>query len=216
MICSILIPSRMRPEKLEKMLESIYSSTNSERFEVLVRLHKNDAKTIGSFMGPLDEEDFLIDNPVWKTDGVYDGQFGAKFFIDEPMEYKDLYLMYGFLASKARGEWLWILNDDNEIEADLGCDWVDQLARVPQEGFMVQPEYTWCNESRYERQEGGPFPCIPRDCWKKFIGHNFPSPVDGGLYRLLCEEKGWQTRFLDGVNMRHWRDAEEIKARDNK
>ena len=184
----------MRPDKLEKMLESVHRSTNSFGYEILIRLHQDDDESCTT---------------------KFDLRHG-KIFVEPPMEYKDLYLMYGFLASKARGEWLWILNDDNEIEADLGCDWVDQLARTPQEGFMVQPEYTWCNQSRYERQVGGPFPCVPRDCWKKFIGHNLPSPVDGGLYRLLCEEHGWKTRFLDGVNMRHWRDADEINARDNK
>lgn len=191
MLCSILIPTRGRPQRLLKTLESIRETTvNRTEVETVVRYDYDDEETIAAV------------GEFWK--------FPNTRCIGGPRPergWADLNKVYDELAHYApAAAWLWIMNDDAWFERHGdGPSWDQQLRDIPIPGFIVQPEHSQLGFSKYVNVEGGPFPLVPNGCWKpEWSG--FADPIDVKLDELLRGQRGWQTHFLQGFGITHDRD----------
>lgn len=187
MLCAILIPSRARPDRLLKTIHSIYKTASLENFDIRLRLDLDDQL----MMDRLKEFESL-DNVR-----VYVGM--------RRLGYECLNEFYTELADMAPADWLMIMNDDAWID---GKGWDKQLADVPREGFIVQPEWYQWGQSVY-KGECSAFPFVPNGCWKKFGLPIIPHEADASLHRLLVDSQGWKTHFLLGVRVVHERDSTE-------
>jgi hypothetical protein len=137
MLCSFLVPSRFRFARLLKLIESIYAASETEDFEIVVRLHEDDAGSIGRVTE-------LNEMPR------------VRYIIGKTLDgYKSLHLFTAELIDAAKGEWCWLFNDDMVL---AGTGWEKQLREMDRTA-LVQPEFHWLNQSCYPRDEGGPAPC---------------------------------------------------------
>jgi hypothetical protein len=183
-VCSVIIPSRNRPDGLLKAIHSINSTVhNPSSIEILVGLDDDDLVSTSRV-----EEFEAIDNVtvfVW------------------PRAWLE---MISLLCRMATGDWIVILNDDATIEAE-GIKWDLQLAGMPTTGFVLQPEIYRLNESRYPNATRTGFPWFPNRCWEAFkCGDFIPYPADYAVCDL-ADKHGWEIRFLKGVTVFHDRHA---------
>lgn len=186
MICSVLIPSRARPERLIRTIESIQKAARTEDYEVLLRLDDDDKDTVSREL---------------------DRRARVRVVTGPRMRgYPDLNVFYTQLSDVARGLWVWIMNDDATVS---GQGWDVLLRKVPTTGVIAQPEFHKLNRSMYPRNEGGAFPLVPNGCWKSFGWTAIQDPADSRLDELLRGQHGWTTHFLAGITVHHQRDADE-------
>lgn len=183
MICSCLIPSRGRINRLYAAIHTINESASDlGNFEILVRLDEDDH-------GSLKHR-----NTLRKFSNV-------QFFIGPRLQgYSSVETFYTELANYARGAWCWFLLDDCIIG---GKDWDRKLAEVPTEGFLVQPEIWRLGGSIYPHCVSGNFPCAPTKSWERFGWKGVARPVDIALDQLLRIQQGWQAYFLPGITAWH-------------
>ena len=189
--CAVLIPSRARPDRLHKTMQSIFASVKDvNNIEVILRFDDDDSDTI------LRLEEFQ--------------QYPETTVMIGPRKtgWASLNLFYEEMAAVAKSKWIWIMNDDAVFE---GNDWDEKLAQVPTEGYLVQPEIYQLGRSRYQNAHGGAFPCMPNLCWKKWI-EIIPDPIDTKIDEILRVENGWQSHFLSGIGVVHDRDNDEELA----
>lgn len=191
MIVSFLCPSRARPQRLAKTIDSIFdTATVPGDVEVLVKLDDDD--------------------PMLAEYQPVVGRSGVK-AVTSPREngYSSLAKFYTELAQRARGEWIWIMNDDAYL---VGEGWDVQLAALPTDGIIVQPQIYQLGLGAYPECEGGAFPVVPRVVWERFGHAAAQEPIDTWLDQLLRFEHGWTTRFLAGITVVHDRDRDEVLA----
>lgn len=187
MTCTVIIPSRYRFDKLLTCLESIYSSTDSRDFEVLLK--------------------FDTDDDEFKARGHELCVFPKCYFITAVRGGGWAHLdheVYSVLEDKASGHWIFIGNDDMLVTGD----WLNELKRVPETGYLVQPEVSKIGPSTYEKAEGQAFPIVPKHAWKKY-SHRYPTPFDSEIHVLLVKLHGWKTWFLSGVTFWHNRGGDD-------
>ena len=94
---------------------------------------------------------------------------------------------------------MWHLNDDMIVE---GENWNDKLAEIPQQGFLVQPEYHRLNQSLYRNDPSGCAPIHPRHSLGKAMDIESPE-VDKMIYNELVNVKKWQVKYLEGITVWH-------------
>lgn len=199
MLCSVLIPSRGRPDRLRRTLQSIRDTSSATDVEILVRLDDDDRPSLDSVDQLIREHRALV--LVGSRRRGYDslGEF------------------YGELAQVARGEWIWIMNDDAHVTgptADTSGTWDADLRTIPTTGKIVQPECYQLNQSKYWSSEGGAFPIVPNRCWERLGEVLFGGPSwDTWLDQMLRARNGWTTRFLPGISVVHERDGDDVLAR---
>lgn len=185
MLCSILIPSRGRPEKLMNTIQSFREQAEGNNFEFWIRFDDDDAPSL-TLLPSLEAQANVH---------VLVGPRGRG--------YADINgIMYRDLERAANGDWMWIMNDDAVIE---GEGWDTILDCVPQSGFIVQPELHKLGGSTYHKDHGSGFPCYPRLCWKTLGMPEYPDPCDAILPPFL-HSKGWHTYFLPDVAIWHQRN----------
>lgn len=191
MLVSILIPSRKRLTKLVRCINSIHlNARTGDKYEILVWFDDDDA-------------DSLEQIPNLEIIGV------RCFSGPRKKGYGSLADFVEFLEQQATGTFIWQGNDDMVVNGD----WYGELAKVPTTGFIVQPEISQLNTSKYPMAEGQAFPIVPRQCWKQYTDR-FPQTFDTEIDQLL-RSNGWKTWFLKGVTFWHDRDENEIVNRDN-
>ncbi len=94
--CSVLIPSRLRPELLQKTIDSFLgNAANPDNVEILVRLHDNDEKSL--------EWAKTRDKRVRVVIGDTEDGYGS------------LYKFINSLAAMSNGKWLWVSSDDMHV-----------------------------------------------------------------------------------------------------
>ena len=191
MICSFLCPSRARPDRLAKTLDSIFATaTMPGDSEVLVKLDVDEPR--------FDEYQTVVSRPGVKA--IWGPRKNG---------YASLAEVYTELALLANGDWMWVMNDDAWIG---GVGWDVQLAALPTTGLIVQPEIYQLGLGAYPRCEGGAFPVVPRLVWERFGHTRAQEPIDTWLDQLLRFEHGWTTHFLPGIAVVHERDRDEVLA----
>jgi hypothetical protein len=187
MICSILMPTRGRPDRLEKAIDSLYNSVSDlDQIEIILKLDNDDLQ---SFTGLKNlKHSKIIVGP--RKNG-----------------YDSLGDFYQEMADLAVGKWVWIFNDDVTIEfSKTEKSWEQQLLEFSSDGIIIHPEcFTIYNQVNMH-YVGGPFPFVPTNCWKKF-NHPIPNsePIDHWLHYMLLDA-GWETKFIKGMIIHHNRD----------
>ena len=193
LVCSVLIPSRRRPSRLLSAIASVHGTTSSPgAAEVLVRVDDDDQETLAAV--PEIE------------------RAGARVVVGPRGQgYGQLASYYDELSRLAQAPWCWVMNDDARVASiELGDGaWNRQLAQLPTDGVIVQPEVYQLGASRYPRCVGGAFPIVPTRCWQR-LGYACPdNPIDVWLSRVLLDA-GWRTSFLSGVDTIHDRDSDDV------
>ncbi len=179
MICTVIIPSRGRPNGLCKALHSLTRSvTQILEIEILVRIDEDDQKSL----------DRAIDFESYPQTKVFIGK--RKVLDDLNRE----------MIRHAKGDWILFFNDDAEV---IGSGWDTLLMGFPKKGIVFQPEVYQLNASIYHRATRTGFPVFPNGCWKDF-GHDefIPHPCDYAVCDL-AEKHGWKIGFLSGINFYH-------------
>lgn len=195
MICSVLIPSRARPEQLFEVITSLHLTANPKNFEVIVRIDDDDDKT----------QDFLdtlvhaFNNITIKSGSRLSGYTSHGQFYTE-------------CADSARGQWCAFFNDDTLI---VGKGWDEQLKAIPATGFIVQPEFHQLNQSVYAKDACGPVPFVPTNSWKLLGQPAIPTPTDTMMYELY-KRHGWVTKYLEGITLWHDRADDATLAQHRK
>ncbi len=190
--CSVLIPTRRRPAKLTRAIESVLSTTTRGKVEVLVGFDDDDELTPAIWDNYRKQQDVYFCKWPRQKEG-----------------YNKLSYYYDLLAIRSLSRWCLIFNDDATIQ---GNGWDTTLEGVPSSGFLCYPEAYTCGASRYlscMTQNGGPFPMAPTGSW----GVSMPNPVDIGLYVHLTPQ-GWKTRILNGMTIIHTREIDETLPRE--
>lgn len=112
MICSILVPTRARPELAIALIENISNTiTDISRVELLFRVDTDDIPTqhalqLAIMNSPLHIKMLVGPRP--------------------PRMYQDIFMMYNDLAKIAIGQYMWIFNDDAKMDT---IGWDDTIAQ---------------------------------------------------------------------------------------
>ena len=194
MICSVLIPTRTRPKRLRRTIQSIIdTAANIDDIEICVRIDDDDAATL-----------------TIRSELLNDDRVQVQVIVGPRLNgYASLSTFYDELVEIAYGDWLFIMNDDAHI---VGTGWDEQLRALPTTGVIAQPEIYQLGESRYPRCEGGAFPVVPNGCWLE-LGHTaLGVNVDTWLDTVLRRDAGWRTEFLAGIEVVHERDDDAALA----
>lgn len=203
--CSVLIPSRARPERLEKAVRSILDTAcDPSSVEVIIRIDDDDPDTTRAIERLR--------------------ELGARVLVGaRRMGYASLADFYTEMAEAASAPWIWIMNDDAWIEDDRATrianwrwgsptirSWDSQLLLLgSSDTVMVQPEIYQLGGSAYPHTAGGPFPIVPNGCWKRYGLTRIENHcVDTWLHELLVRDNGWRTYFLEGIRVVHDRDSD--------
>lgn len=193
MICSCLIPSRQRPDKLALAIASIQMTSHPEDVEILVRFDDDDTASL-SIIPDLEAK-------------------GVRVLVGPRYEgYRSHGRFYTELSKIANGAWIAGFNDDTMIQ---GQGWADKLKAVPMDGFIVQPEFSRIGDSTYHRAEGQCVPFVPNLCWEQFGHQEIGIPTDTWLDTMLRQDHGWHTAFLPGVTIWHQWNPEEASGKRN-
>ena len=186
MLCSILIPSLWRFDKLKQAIKSFYATASKDQFEMIVRLQDNDRESMGRIAEL--------------------SAFGSTLQIlvghEKPEGLGNAWL-WNEMVSAASGDWHQYWSDDMTISGD----WSTQLAGLPTEGVIAHPEIHQLNNSRYRNDKLGPVPFIPKGAFASIGVKELPEPVDTNGASLLYNA-GWNHVFLKGVGVHHLREAD--------
>jgi glycosyltransferase involved in cell wall biosynthesis len=146
---TVLLPTRGRPELLEKSIKSLMSkATNPKDIEIMLGL---------------DEDDTATTEYIKETIAPYLQELGveARANIFKPLGYENLHTYVNTLAGAATGEWLFFWNDDGLMETQ---GWDDVINSYTGQFKLLAPR---------DNHNGHPyaiFPVVPRD-WYILVGH---------------------------------------------
>lgn len=195
MLCSVLIPSRGRAQRLLRTIESVRRTSDAKAVDILVRADDDDAAT-------QDAVRRLIEHDTGVTLVV--GSRGRG--------YLDLEAYYEELSAISSAPWMFVMNDDAVIEQS-GEGWDSQLARMPTDGVVAHVEYYQLGPSRYTGDGVGyTFPIVPNGCWSRLGLGRIQHPIDAWLEQVLRREHGWRAEILRGVTLNHQRDSDGALA----
>lgn len=189
MLCSILLPTRRRLAKLKRCIQSIVTASEDKScFEIVLRLHRDDPETVSAL------PELLKLATVQAVIGISVG-------------YGEQGRMYTECANLARGQWIWIMNDDVLVE---GTKWDSALQSEPTSGVIAFPELHRLGGSGYPLDMGCPFMFVPNGCWKTYGCEVFQNPIDTWLRQLLLSHN-WNGHFLPGLTIWHdWHPDENL------
>lgn len=164
-IISILMPSRGRPESLRDALRNITETCNDPNLvEILIRLDDDDTET-------LEIKDSLVKECVPINLRIIVGPRGGG--------YKTFHVLINELAASAKGDFLFLFNDDARIKTER---W-DQLILKERERMSII-------QTRTPIPEGSNmFPIVHRKI-VQILGHFSLNPHCDTWMKLLSEECG--------------------------
>jgi glycosyl transferase family 2 len=185
MLCSVLIASRNRFDKLLECVRSVYDCASKEPdFEVIVRLHKSDDEASRRWL-ELNSRRWDSLHVIWGED--HDG-------------YQSVTRFYQELIDAAKGDWCWHLHDDMVV---TGEDWNGKLAQINNHWTLVQPEIHRLNDLVYAN-EIWPAPIHSREALgRKLLEVGGPTP-DMIVFIELVVNRGWPVEFLERVGIWHF------------
>ena len=193
-ICSLLIPSRFKPDGVLRMIESgITTAASPDRIEFVVRLHDDDFPSLERI------PEFCRAAPNVR---VVVGPTGRG--------YSDLSRFFDEAAAVATGDWILQMGDDAMIGGDGWDSRLDAISRDK----IVLPEFHQLNRTVYHHDFECSFPIVPAGSWLKYADR-FPDAPDTGTIKLL-RSNGWDTEYLAGCHAIHLRDVshEQEKRRE--
>jgi len=190
-LCGVLIASRGRHERLIETIKSVAATSSAENVQICLRLDGDDYPTLG--VVPL----------------IYSIYPDARVLIGPRNKgYSSLSEFYTEMALHCNARWIVCTNDDITFEGEPG--WDNQLAIIPTDGVLVEPEFYQLGPSKYPSGSCCILPIVPNRCWEKFGQHMLPDPVDIGLRQLLVDNHGWRVSLLKGMWANHARDTGDV------
>lgn len=188
MLCSFLIPSRARFERLLSSVDSILRTSSHENIEILVRLDNDDFASISRL------QELRIR--------------GVRVVIGDRLKgHASLHDFYNELAEIATGNWVFFLNDDITLET-FHPNWTEQLKPLPLAGILACGKWYQLGLSRYDAPAVA-CPIVPNKCWLKLGWERIPSCVDEAFLALLIKQHGWSIVPLPSLTVNHQRDDDE-------
>lgn len=196
LICSVLLPTRSRVDRLHKTVASIFESlSDPSSTEVLLRVDDDDSETISRL-------------------GEFESYPCVRPFVGPRVPlYEWIVAYYDELSARAQAPWIWTMNDDAHFEGS-GSGWDEELRRVSLEGFVVYAEcFKWqppnrpapsitCADPRF----GDHVICIPNHCWRapdRPVDAPSPpwtkGPVPAWLQERLDADPEWAGLAKDGM-----------------
>lgn len=175
-----MLPTRKRPDKVMRCIESIYSSASYEDWEMVVAIDDDDAET-------LKLRSRMLEFPR------------LKIFVGPKLGYDLLDRgYYNTISYLTEARWVFVCNDD----MTLSGDWLNGLRNAPNERAFCQPEIHGLGNSEYpnDNRTGSPF--FLHGSWREAGWEVFPQKADYILTAKL-EEMGWPCHFLKGVKVWH-------------
>ncbi len=195
--CSVLIPSRARPDRLERAIRSVLDTADDRaNVEVIVRIDDDDVSSIRAI------------------DAIR--ALGARVLVGARCDgYSSLNMFYTEMADASSAPWIWIMNDDAYVVddhpgRDRSMRWDRQLSRIGVTDHIVQAEVYQLGGSGYSRTTGAAFPIVPNGCWRTFGYEHIKNPPDTWFDLLLRVERRWETVFLEGIRTVHLRDPDDV------
>jgi len=190
MICSVLIPTRRRPDGLHKAIKALHATAKPENFDVWLRIDYDDEETLSRL------REFEAYGNVHPVIGPrLTGYMSNGEFVTE-------------LAELAKGEWVYFTDDDGFL---IGNGWDEQLKSVPKHGFIVHPEFYWLGATAYGNSGscGVVAAFAPNGCWKEYGEKGLQSPTDAWLDSVMVDRNGWKKWLLKGITWKHERGNED-------
>jgi len=171
-ICSVLIPSRRRIERLQETIKRLFdNATNPNAIEVLVRLDRDDLQT-------------------YEHIREFSNEWDIKFIIgDRYQGYRDLNKMYGELCKIAVGTFFWLYNDDVDIET---VGWDEFLWQYEKKVVIIYP-----TQIRSTTATGVEVPILHRKIYD-LVGHWALTRYNDDWYSELV--KGIKEKY-SGINV---------------
>lgn len=178
---SWITPSRNR----EEMLRLSLASLGKGDYEVLVAVDEDDPQL--ELYKRLERADKYL-----------------KLYITEPHGYQNLHEYYNLLASKAKGDWIGLWNDDTVMETD---DWLEKISvhdhTTPQ---VLNP---W-------NELDNLFPLISR-AWYEAVGHFALNTHADSWVQQVADVDG-RSVYVPGISIRHYgeelNDETHTRVRD--
>ncbi len=185
-LCTFITPSRKRPARLKESIASIEKTTARENYRIHVRTEMDD-----------------LDTRVLAAALLNDGRIDR--IVNGPHRgYDYVHLAWSELLPVST-PWLWVWSDDTQLFGD----WFTELAKVPTEKAICHAEFVTNNGSTYCRAVAGPFPVVPANVLEITGRVSFGYPIDLMLDLDLRVMRRWETRFLNGVTVKHDRIVDE-------
>lgn len=179
MLCTVMLPTRRRPNEALRCIDSLFSSATSPDWECIVWIDDDDME-------------MLALKPSLESRGV-------RVYVGPKLGYSLLDRgYYTLIAYHALGRWVWIMNDDMVVSGD----WMGKLASAPTHQTFCQPEIHGLGGSRYHNDNRTGCPLFLNGCWKEAGWHTVPEKADYNLTDKL-ERLGWHCHFLAGVMVWH-------------
>lgn len=175
---SVIIPTRERTVKLHRAIGSYLDCCES--LDIWLYVHEDDQET----------QDYVI--KTWA------GNARVKWIVGRPFYKGILGPMHTALKDMARGEFIWMGNDDVVMGGKVYPDKLNTHT-------VYQPEIHKLNTSVYVADENCPFFIFHRSGLDRFA-----DPVDISTLSFL-RKKGWSTQYLRGVTVWHDRDEADCK-----
>jgi len=172
---SFLLPTRNRPEKLKKLLLSLKETCNNiSNYEVVLVFDSDDTHHIQKF-------------------NELDKNFNYQTIIMDRVGYDNLHIYYNKACEIAKGNWLWLWNDD-ACEM-LSKDWDLIIENYNNQFLILNPWNTRSCDSEYLKTHTM-FPIVPKK-YVELLGHFSPwnhldtytERVIGGMNILKNEFK---------------------------
>ena len=238
-LISVLIPTRARPDKLSRCIQSIVSTAaNPERIEFVIWSDDDDKGT----------HEAIREWPVGIEFSVlYKPRIGHARHAE----------MYWQLAQAARGRWLWIMNDDGGVipgiknqQGKSSEGWDIILEQSPVGHLIVSPDgnftkdvfnsmavfTTWyegftqpdCKDKIGDLVWGHyhacHFPIVPNKWWDEYGITEFGQPLDTWMLNLLAgagfkgdrKGLGWQIATIPGLSTFHAQEQDALFTEQRK
>jgi hypothetical protein len=162
-VISVLLPTRQRPEMLERSIRSLLDNAeNPERVELLVAVDQGDNQTVVQLQGGMSE--YLREKNVDCRANVF-----------KPIGFSQLHAYYNTLANNSHGKWLMLWQDDCIMKTQGWDTVVDEYTGqfkllAVEVNSELTPNYPYATT-----------PIIPND-WFVLMEHLSPHPqVDSWL-----------------------------------
>jgi hypothetical protein len=121
--------------------------------------------------------------------------------------YSGNHLHFTDAANIARGDWVWLMNDDCVVN---GKGWDTRLKAKTTDQILV-PSMHRLGFSHYPYDASCGAVLVPNGAWRKFGYEQFEFPPDTFLHNIF-KDAGWKKDFLE-VEFWHQRQDDDKRAR---
>jgi hypothetical protein len=159
---SFLLPIRKRPDSLKKSLDSLVKTCNNKNnYEVIVVFDDDDVDTILAF-------------DSWEKD------YNFQKLVTKRFGYDYLNMYYNMACEAAKGQWLWVWNDDTEM---LNKDWDLIIKEYDNQFVILNPFNTREVDAKYLLTHTL-FPILPKKYYE-LLNHLSPwNHIDTYIERI--------------------------------